>query len=124
MTDETHRWPIGTRLRKISGTWWCGKVVGHYSTEKNIEGYAVQLDMVSNGPVQIYPASALEIAPPLEMETSLTLEELRDKNTRLKGAIGQCIMIANKLSWEKKTRQISKEIHEAIRPVIQELDHD
>lgn len=54
------RWPIGTRVRKHSGTWWEGKVVGHYSTKKTQEGYNVQLDMVPNGPVQIYPRAALE----------------------------------------------------------------
>lgn len=52
---------IGKRVRKKSGSWWEGKVVGYYSTKQTPDGVAVQLEK-PNGPVQIYPASALEIA--------------------------------------------------------------
>lgn len=54
---------IGDRVRKHSGSWWEGKVVGTYSTEDTPEGYNVQLDTMRHGPVQIYPAAALEPAP-------------------------------------------------------------
>jgi hypothetical protein len=51
------------RVRKKSGSWWEGRVVGAYSTKQTPVGYCVQLDTVENGPVQIYPASALEVVP-------------------------------------------------------------
>lgn len=51
----------GDLIRKKSGSWWEGRVVGTYSTEQTPRGYAVQLDK-PNGPVQIYPESALESA--------------------------------------------------------------
>ena len=53
----------GDRVRKHSGAWWEGRVVGFYSTEQTPIGYNVQLDKVPNGPVQIYPESALERVP-------------------------------------------------------------
>lgn len=49
----------GDRVKKHSGSWWEGKVVGTYSTDQTPEGYCVQLDAHPNGPVQIYPAAAL-----------------------------------------------------------------
>ncbi|MBO0125165.1 hypothetical protein JZX88_05905 [Agrobacterium sp. OT33] len=51
----------GDQVRKKSGSWWEGRVVGRYSTEQTPRGYAVQLDKPF-GPVQIYPESALESA--------------------------------------------------------------
>lgn len=51
----------GDPVRKKSGSWWEGRVVGTYSTEQTPRGYAVQLDKPF-GPVQIYPESALESA--------------------------------------------------------------
>lgn len=51
----------GDMVRKKSGSWWEGRVVGTYSTEQTPRGYAVQLDKPF-GPVQIYPESALESA--------------------------------------------------------------
>lgn len=55
---------IGDRVRKKSGSWWEGKVVGFYSTMQTPRGYAVQLQTRDdNGPVQIYPESALELRP-------------------------------------------------------------
>jgi hypothetical protein len=47
-------------VRKKSGSWWEGRVVGFYSTEQTPDGVCVQLDKPM-GPVQIYPASALEL---------------------------------------------------------------
>lgn len=47
-------------VRKRSGAWWEGRVVGFYSTEQTPDGVCVQLDRPM-GPVQIYPASALEL---------------------------------------------------------------
>lgn len=51
---------IGDKVKKRSGSWWEGIVVGRYSTEQTPRGYCVQLEK-PNGPVQIYPDSALEI---------------------------------------------------------------
>jgi hypothetical protein len=50
----------GAYVRKKSGAFWEGVVVGHYSTEQTPDGVAVQLFGWPNGPVQIYPAAALE----------------------------------------------------------------
>lgn len=51
----------GDMVRKPRGSWWEGRVVGFYSTDQTPRGYAVQLQTPSgNGPVQIYPESALE----------------------------------------------------------------
>lgn len=51
---------LGQRVRKHSGSWWEGRVVGFYSTEQTPRGYCVQLEQ-PNGPVQIYPEKALEL---------------------------------------------------------------
>jgi hypothetical protein len=51
----------GDLVRKKSGSWWEGYVVGTYSTTQTPRGYAVQLAH-EFGPVQIYPESALESA--------------------------------------------------------------
>lgn len=59
--DETWRWGIGAYLRKHSGSWWEGRVVGFYSTPQTPRGYAVQLPRFRNkGPVQIFPEAAFE----------------------------------------------------------------
>ena len=52
-------WKIGTRLRKISGASWQGRVVGYYSTSLTPVGYAIESER-EPGSVQIYPAAALE----------------------------------------------------------------
>lgn len=52
----------GEKVRKKSGAWWEGIVVGFYSTTQSARGYAVQLENVY-GPVQIYPETALERMP-------------------------------------------------------------
>ena len=52
-------WRIGTRVRKIKGSRWQGRVVGYYSTELTPVGYAVESE-TETGSVQIYPAAALE----------------------------------------------------------------
>lgn len=59
---EGWRWGIGTLLRKHSGAWWQGRVVGFYSTDQTPHGYNLQLN-IPNGPTQIYPESALEPVP-------------------------------------------------------------
>lgn len=53
------RHPIGTRLRKKSGSSWQGRVVGYYSTSLTPVGYAIESER-EPGSVQIYPAGALE----------------------------------------------------------------
>jgi hypothetical protein len=52
----------GDFVRKTRGSWWEGRVVGFYGTAENPDGVAVQLDK-PNGPVQIYPAAAMELMP-------------------------------------------------------------
>lgn len=60
-TTQESAWQFkaGDRVRKKSGSWWEGIIVGTYSTDQTPRGYAVQLDKPF-GPVQIYPESALE----------------------------------------------------------------
>ena len=54
--------PIGTRLRKKSGSQWQGFVVGYYSSSLTTKGVAVESE-THRGSVQIYPATAMEIVP-------------------------------------------------------------
>jgi hypothetical protein len=59
MTDDQHRHPLGTRLRKRKGSSWTGRVVGFYSTSLTPIGYCIESEN-EPGSVQIYPAQALE----------------------------------------------------------------
>lgn len=59
-STNTPMFKLGDLVRKKSGSWWQGKIVGFYSTEQTPDGICVQLQEV-NGPVQIYPAKAMEI---------------------------------------------------------------
>lgn len=52
-------WRLGTRVQKIKGSKWRGRVVGYYSTGLTPVGYCVESEF-EQGSVQIYPASALE----------------------------------------------------------------
>lgn len=51
----------GDYVRKKSGAFWEGDVVGDYSTDQTVDGVAVRLFGWSDGPVHIYPAAALEL---------------------------------------------------------------
>lgn len=62
------RFGFGALVGKHSGSWWEGRVVGFYSTAQTPVGYNVQLDMVPNGPVQIYPEAALSAIKPSDVE--------------------------------------------------------
>lgn len=55
-------WRIGTRVRKIKGSSWQGRVVGYYSTSLTDVGYCIESER-EPGSVQIYPHSALECVP-------------------------------------------------------------
>lgn len=72
---------IGQIVRKKSGSWWEGRVVGYYSTEQTPDGVCVQLDKPM-GPVQIYPASALELSPDTHVKADPALigiaEEMKE----------------------------------------------
>lgn len=52
-------WPYGTRVRKIRGSSWHGRVVGFYSNTQTPEGYNVESER-EPGSTQIYPRAALE----------------------------------------------------------------
>lgn len=58
------KFPMGTKVKKKSGSWWQGVVVGFYSTEQTPNGYCVQLAIwgikMPGMPVQIYPEAALQ----------------------------------------------------------------
>lgn len=59
---KPNKFQLADLVRKKSGSWWEGRVVGYYSTDDTPVGYCVQLVMPRrNGPVQIYPESALEL---------------------------------------------------------------
>ena len=57
----TQNFSIGDRVRKIRGSSWNGRVCGTYSTVQTPTGYCVESEF-EPGSVQIYPASALELA--------------------------------------------------------------
>jgi len=59
------RWHLGTRVRKISGSEWQGRVVGFYSTDLTPEGYVVESEFHKHS-AQLYPEKALEIVPESE----------------------------------------------------------
>ncbi|QXV74377.1 dihydrofolate reductase protein [Rhizobium phage RHEph16] len=61
---ENVPYEIGDWVHKKSGSYWEGRVVGYYSTKQTHEGYCVQLMGLENGPVQIYPRSALNLGRP------------------------------------------------------------
>jgi len=60
ITPPRSWWPLGTLVRKKSGSSWNGSVVGYYSTFLTPEGYAVE-SAREPGSVQIYPRSALDV---------------------------------------------------------------
>ena len=57
------KFKMGSHVEKVSGSNWCGKVVGTYSTELTPEGYCVE-SIFHPGSVQIYPAAALRAIIP------------------------------------------------------------
>jgi dihydrofolate reductase (trimethoprim resistance protein) len=59
--------PVGTRMRKRSGSSWQGKVVGYYSTTLTPVGYCIESER-EPGSVQIYPSQALELVEDGEVE--------------------------------------------------------
>lgn len=59
MVDLMAKYPLGTYMRKVSGSHWSGYVVGYYSTELTPQGLAIESDAHA-GSVQIYPVKALE----------------------------------------------------------------
>jgi len=67
------KFQMGDRVRKTKGSEWEGIIVGTYSTELTPEGYAVESEAHA-GSVQIYPATALEIA---QAENAPELDELQ-----------------------------------------------
>ncbi len=52
--------PLGTLVRKKSGSNWHGTVCGYYSTDLTPVGVAVE-SAYEAGSVQIYPVKALEV---------------------------------------------------------------
>ncbi len=62
-TDPGMIWPIGTRVEKIKGANWRGRVVGRYSTALTADGYCVESEW-EPGSVQIYPHAALRAVDP------------------------------------------------------------
>lgn len=59
LADIENEWPLGTRVRKKSGSEWSGNVVGYYSTSLTPKGIAVESE-IHEGSVQIYPCKAME----------------------------------------------------------------
>lgn len=80
---------IGAYVRKKAGAFWEGTVVGRYSTRQTDDGVAVQLFGWDDGPVQIYPASALEPCDPAEGRLApqlLTINLSEDELAELQAA--------------------------------------
>ena len=57
------KFKLGDYVFKISGSSWRGRVVGTYSTTLTPEGYCVE-SIFEYGSVQLYPAKALELWVP------------------------------------------------------------
>ena len=62
------KFQIGTKVEKVRGSCWRGRVVGFYSATLTEMGYAVESDY-EPGNVQVYPEVALRAVE----ETSYTL---------------------------------------------------
>ncbi len=62
-TAPAEKWPIGTRVEKVRGANWRGRVVGRYSTALTADGYCVESEW-EPGSVQIYPHAALRAVDP------------------------------------------------------------
>ena len=62
ISEQSGKFAMHQRVRKISGSEWQGRICGTYSTALTPEGYAVESEAHA-GSVQIYPAKALEAAP-------------------------------------------------------------
>ncbi len=60
MDTKDWKYQLGDRVKKKSGAWWHGIVVGFYSTHLTPKGYAVMSEK-EMGAVQIYPEAALEL---------------------------------------------------------------
>lgn len=63
---EKPKFDLQQLVKKKSGSFWRGRIVGYYSTKQTPIGYSVQLEIagmvIENAPVQLYPESALELA--------------------------------------------------------------
>lgn len=65
VVPEGWQFAFNQPVRKRSGSWWEGRVVGWYSTAQTQRGYCVEI-YKPNGSFHIYPESALEAAAPKE----------------------------------------------------------
>lgn len=57
-TCPSHTFPLGTRVTKLRGSSWTGRVVGHYQTEHTPDGSCVESEN-EPGNVQIYNSTWL-----------------------------------------------------------------
>lgn len=63
------KFALGDKVKKSKGSWWQGTVVGFFSTKRTPDGVCVQLfTWKDNGPVQTFPAAAMELVPELVPE--------------------------------------------------------
>ena len=62
LTVALSTFPLGTRVRKKTGSSWQGRVVGYYSSSLTSLGLCVESER-ELGSVQIYPLKALEVLP-------------------------------------------------------------
>lgn len=88
---------IGDTVCKTKGSKWQGKIVGQYSTALTPNGYAVESD-TETGSVQIYPASALELAAAgaisgrAEQLIACLEAEVKSRDARLLEMDAQCML--------------------------------
>lgn len=73
----------GDYVRKKSGAFWEGVVVKGYSTKQTPSGVCVQLFGWDDGPVQIYPAGALEFCPKGESRLSVARNTALDEAAKV-----------------------------------------
>lgn len=57
-TEAAHTFPLGTRVTKLRGSSWTGRVCGHYTPTNGIEGVIVESEN-EPGSCQLYPNSAM-----------------------------------------------------------------
>lgn len=57
--ETIEQFPLGTNVKKKSGSEWNGKIVGYYSTTLTPNGVAIE-SHTERGSVQIYPTKAIE----------------------------------------------------------------
>lgn len=110
------RFHLSAYVRKRSGAFWEGAVVGHYTTAQTPDGIAVQLFGWIDGPVQIYPAAALELCDhsnsrlPPPLSSHVTSEYERQEAICTDAAMSQ---------WERSLKRPDMQEKDRVRGAVE-----